>query len=38
MHRRRGLEADIRYAEAYIRAGGKNMSPELPVSLWGHKN
>jgi LmbE family N-acetylglucosaminyl deacetylase len=33
MHRRRGAEAGVRYAEAYIRAEGRKGGPKLPVSF-----
>jgi LmbE family N-acetylglucosaminyl deacetylase len=37
MHLRRGTEAGIKYAEAYVRAAGKKKHPELPVPFQGRK-
>jgi hypothetical protein len=38
MHRRRGAEAGVKYAEAYIRAAGPEQRPELPVAFRGRKD
>ncbi len=38
MHRRRGAEVGVEYAEAYVRAAGKHKRPELPVSFRGRKD
>jgi LmbE family N-acetylglucosaminyl deacetylase len=37
MHRRRGAEAGVTYAEAYTRADGTTDRPKLPLSLLGRK-
>src|SRR5262249_8664955 len=37
MHRRRGKEAGIEYAEAYIRADRGRDRPRLPVTFLGPK-
>jgi LmbE family N-acetylglucosaminyl deacetylase len=38
MHRQRGSEAGLKYAEAYILAGGNKKGPELPIAFRGRKN
>jgi LmbE family N-acetylglucosaminyl deacetylase len=35
MHRRRGAEAGVQYAEAYVRAAGMKQRPELPMPFRG---
>jgi LmbE family N-acetylglucosaminyl deacetylase len=37
MHRRRGAEAGVKYAEAYIRADGAKKRPKLPLPFLGPK-
>jgi LmbE family N-acetylglucosaminyl deacetylase len=37
MHRRRGAEAGVEYAEAYLRAEGTEDRPKLPVAFLGGK-
>jgi LmbE family N-acetylglucosaminyl deacetylase len=37
MHRNRGAEAGVTYAEAYLRADSNRQRPKLPLSLLGRK-
>ena len=37
MHRRRGAEAGVKYAEAYIRADGSKNGHKLPLEFLGRK-
>ena len=37
MHRRRGEEAGVTYAEAYVRADGTKERPKLPVTFLSRK-
>jgi LmbE family N-acetylglucosaminyl deacetylase len=37
MHRRRGAEAGVEYAEAFVRADGGRSRPKLPVTFRGPK-
>lgn len=37
MHRRRGTEAGVGYAEAYLRADGAKDRPKLPMEFLGGK-
>ncbi len=37
MHRRRGAEAGITYAEAFVRAEGAKERPQLPLTFLGRK-
>jgi LmbE family N-acetylglucosaminyl deacetylase len=37
MHRRRGIEAGVKYAEAYIRADSAKERPKLPLALLARK-
>jgi hypothetical protein len=37
MHRSRGAEAGVTYAEAYLRADSTKPRPKLPLAFLAHK-
>jgi hypothetical protein len=37
VHRRRGAEAGVKYAEGFLRADGGKDRPKLPVTFLGRK-